>query len=357
VVNGGDSPATPRAAGVDWGRPFVGHAFDYLVIGGGLSLLLTLYLRAGGQRSLSGFLEQHLGLLVLLSNSTHFAASTVRLYTKPGSFTDLRFLTMGLPLVTLAVLTAAIAAPAGMGRHLLALYFTWSPYHYAAQAYGLAMMYCYRSGGTWTDDRKRWIRAACLLPFVYAFLNVRSAGVEWFLPESLIAAPWFDAARSGILPILGFFSYALPVALFVWFGRGFGPRLPFISLLVIASNSVWWIALTFVDAFVWATVFHGLQYLAIVSIFHVRERLREPSNRTPWWTHAARFYAACLLLGFLLFQVWPNFYAFLGFGFVESLLLVVAVVNIHHFVVDAYIWRLRRDSNFAVVSPALPSAA
>ena len=27
-----------------------------------------------------------------------------------------------------------------------------------------------------------------------------------------------------------------------------------------------------------------------------------------------------------------------------------AAINVHHFVVDAFIWRLRKDSNYAVVS-------
>jgi hypothetical protein len=31
---------------------------------------------------------------------------------------------------------------------------------------------------------------------------------------------------------------------------------------------------------------------------------------------------------------------------------MVAIINIHHFIVDAYIWRLRRDPNYAVVTSA-----
>jgi len=29
---------------------------------------------------------------------------------------------------------------------------------------------------------------------------------------------------------------------------------------------------------------------------------------------------------------------------------VIAAINVHHFIVDAFIWRLRKDSNYAVVS-------
>ena len=50
--------------------------------------------------SLRGWLQTNLWTLVLLSNSAHFAGSTVRLYTKPGSYRDLPFLTMGLPLAS-----------------------------------------------------------------------------------------------------------------------------------------------------------------------------------------------------------------------------------------------------------------
>jgi hypothetical protein len=38
--------------------------------------------------------------------------------------------------------------------------------------------------------------------------------------------------------------------------------------------------------------------------------------------------------------------------FSQSLLIMVAIINIHHFIVDAYIWRLKRDPNYAVVTSA-----
>jgi len=82
----------------------------------------------------------------------------------------------------------------------------------------------------------------------------------------------------------------------------------------------------------------------IVAVFHVRDRLSLPDNRRAGLYHAASFYALCLALGFALFQIVPHGYLLAGFGMVESLLLVVAVINIHHFVVDAYIWRLRSGS-------------
>jgi hypothetical protein len=69
------------------------------------------------------------------------------------------------------------------------------------------------------------------------------------------------------------------------------------------------------------------------------------------------FYVGCVLLGYALFDVWPYAYAWAGYDFKRSALLVTAAINIHHFVVDAYIWRLRRDPNYAnVVDAPVPVA-
>ena len=56
-----------------------------------------------------------------------------------------------------------------------------------------------------------------------------------------------------------------------------------------------------------------------------------------------------MALGYALFQCWPLFYTTVGFGGVESILMVIAAINVHHFIVDGFIWRLRRDSNYKTV--------
>jgi len=62
---------------------------------------------------------------------------------------------------------------------------------------------------------------------------------------------------------------------------------------------------------------------------------------------------ATLLLAYGLFYCLPRGYALLGFGYAESLLLAFAAINVHHFIVDAFIWRLgRSDNNRAIVDSA-----
>jgi hypothetical protein len=349
----GDSPRRTWQLG----RAFVHPAFDFLVIGGGLSLGALAWIKLAGSPEPT---RDVIAVTALLVNSPHFAASTVRLYTKPNSLRDLPFVTMVLPLLMLGLLAAGLTFPVAVGINLVALYFTWSPYHYAAQAYGLAVMYAYRSGVPLSNLDKKLTRAACLLPFLYAFLDARGAAIEWVLPASMLNDPFVLHLRVLLISLLRPACYAVPVLLFIGGALGRGPALPLISVTAMLANAYWWTTLRFLDAFVWATISHGLQYLAIVTIFHVRERKERErvsgKGGTGWWRPAAGFYAVCLAAGYLLFQAWPHASTLAGFSFAQSLLVMVAIINIHHFIVDAFIWRLRRDPNYAVVTQASAAA-
>jgi hypothetical protein len=333
------------------GRAFLSPTIDLLVLGGGLSILMVAFLAWGtyGHSPAAAAFFAAFGVslpwILLLCNSAHFAASTVRLYAKPGAFKEFRFLTMALPLLTVAAAGVAIAYGSYLGRHLYALYLTWSPYHYAAQAYGLAVMYCFRSGCVLDSRGRALLRASCLLPFLHAFFASPGVGLEWFVPLTTLETPGVLAVRKLLVTVLAWGSFMLPAVAFARIAAGGRSAVPLISVLVVLSNALWWITLNFMNAFVVATVFHAVQYLAIATIFHIRDQVAAPGNRHgPVW-HAATFYAMSAVLGYLLFNVWPYAFAAAGFGLLESTLLVIAVVNIHHFVVDAYIWRLRRSAS------------
>ena len=348
-MNPPDSPAIPLRARLV-GNMFVHPAFDYLLIGGGLSLVVSalVYWRSDLTMALTaGWLPA----FILVSNSAHFASSTVRLYTKPDHFQHFPFLTLLLPGLAFAVATLGMIWPVGLGRNLQALYLTWSPFHYAAQAYGLAVMYCYRSQCPLGPGEKRLLWLVCMLPFLRSFLGASDSGLRWFVSQDFIAQHRLLAGLlQDVTSVLLVLTFAIPLAYFLRKNRAKSPPMPLISLLIVLTNGVWWIALDYLDAFVWATIFHGLQYLAIVIIFHVKDQMRKTDNRHGVAWHVGWFYGVSLLLGYGLFYCWPQFYVLLGFGLAESMLLVIAVINIHHFIVDAYIWRLRRDPNYKVVT-------
>jgi hypothetical protein len=349
--------AAPGLRAALLGRTFRSPAFDYLLIGGGLSLIGFVWLALHPELD-ARIDHRMLMTLLLVTTCTHFGASTVRLYSMPGSARSWPVLTTVFPLVTLAVLTLCISQAALLGYAFQALYFTWSPYHYAAQTYGLALMYAYRSGCTLAEGERRWLRAACLAPFAYAFLTRGQSGLDWLAPQALKAVPAFEAVRYSAQALLGPLVFAGPLLVYIALWRRRGRPLPLISLLAMLSNGVWWTAFVFFKAFVWATMAHGVQYLAIVMLFHVKDRAAQPGDRHGAVYHALWFYGMSFALAYALFDALPLAYVAAGFGRVESMLMVVAAINVHHFIVDAFIWRFSKGGrNRVIVDGAVPAPA
>ena len=341
---------------------FVHPLFDYCLIGGALSLVFLglLLVVPGLKQTLRAetFMVSTVPFFILFSNQTHFAASTVRLYTKPGSFKALPFLTLLLPLVMVILLTASISQSDRVGPFLQALYLSWSPFHYAAQAYGLGVLYCYRSGCAISVRHKRILWWAAMMPFLHNMLAGESGtGLALVLPHSWVAD---GTTLATVTDALQHLTLGLSVGLLLWFivaVRSDKQRFaPLITPLAIVTNGIWWLVLPTLDAFIWATIFHGIQYLAIVVIFHVKDQMQLPRNRHSRAYHVAWFYLVSLGIAYCLFSCLPSFYIFAGFGEVESMLLVVVAINLHHFIVDAYIWRFgNKDRNRRIAQEAVPA--
>ena len=343
------TPLTLRdRGGVAWplGRTFVSAPFDLAFIGGGVSLVFGVLAYAGGLQ----YTMADLSLVLLFGNFAHFAASTVRLYSKPDALTTLPLsLTLWLPIVTLALFTGVLLFAGWLVRYVFAVFVIWSPYHYSAQTYGLAMMYAYRSDCPLTDGQKRWLWWACLMPFVWSLLRP-DAGVAPILHGlGFRSVPTFEHVRWGASLLLSAAALATPLVVILRLKARDAVTLPFISVMIIMTNAIWWTFFNYINAMWWAAVFHGVQYLAIVTIFHVKERGRGEGVRYGALFHTTTFYGACVVLAYVLFVLWPDTYVWAGFDPTLTAQLTVAVINLHHFIVDAYIWRLRKDPNYRTV--------
>jgi hypothetical protein len=205
-------------------------------------------------------------------------------------------------------------------------------------------MYAVRSGCELSKGSRNLLWWSSMLPFFYAFLQPNTAGLGWFIPpEFFMEHPFLLTLRWQVLGVLRWVVLAAPALLFVRVYRQHGVALPFISIALLFTNAIWWAALDYLGAIMWATIFHGVQYLAIVIIFHLRDHPPRGDGPAPWLLPTLKFYGMCLVLAYLLFEIWPYFFTLLGFSMSESTLLCVAVVNMHHFVVDRGIWRVRKD--------------
>ena len=175
-------------------------------------------------------------------------------------------------------------------------------------------------------------------------------GLDWLVPDAVLAIPLVASIRGGLSTALIVAASLAPLALFVAVWRSSSGPMPLIALLAVVSNGVWFLVLAPLDAFVYATVFHSAQYLAIAIIFHVREQTSRAGNRRGALYHGIWFYGMSLLLGYGVVSCLPLAYVYAGFGRVEAVMLVIAALNLHHFIVDAYVWRLgRSDGNRRIV--------
>jgi hypothetical protein len=334
----------PQAGGGLVGRAFVSPIYDFMIIGGGFSLVAMGFILAARHQAGARLANDYTLPLILLCTSTHFAASTVRLYTKPGSFRTLPMMTMAFPAISLGVALVALQWPDLVGRHLFQLYLSWSPYHYAAQTFGLASMYTARAGVRLEPLERRLLHLTCMLPFAHSFLSASGAGLGWLLPPAFfVAHPALLVVRDALVLVAGVATFAVPVVLIAALARRKQHRLPHIVPCLLISNGVWWVVLTYQQAFFWATIFHGLQYLSIVIAFHLKDHPPALGVKRAWLVPTLKFYGSCLVLAYLLFAVWPYFFTWLGFAYSESVLVCVAVINLHHFIVDRGIWQIRKD--------------
>ena len=341
------------------GRTFMHPVIDYLLVGGGITLPIfaAIYFFPALTPAVDGPFDIRSFLLI---NGAHFAASTVRLYTKKGAKEEFPFLSWGFPVICLISVAGGLYWPL-VGSNLTALYFTWSPYHYAAQTYGVAVMYAMRSGARLDQRDKMQMWWVCLLPFLYALLTSKDGGLSWFIsPATIAATPGLSTVHTGLVWLVTVGVIALPFSLFWQLHRMRGRKVPLISLLLQMSNGIWWLTTDYLSAWWWTAAFHSIQYLIIVVMVHIQEQMARtdanPRLHSPLF-YGGTFYGLSTVVAGILFFLVPLAYVPLGFGAAQALVMMTVVINLHHFIVDGFIWRTKpmpRGPSATTTQPAVP---
>ena len=320
---------------------FVHPVFDALFVAGGLTFPALFLSRATLQRI-------PFEALLLLFNHVHFAGSVVRLYTKPGPPGQHRVLKGMLTPLAFLFVTFAVTRLAGYSDAIFRLYASVSPFHYSAQAFGIALLYAGRAGFQLTAGERRLLWWSAFLPFLSAFFlrAYRGIGLGLFLPPGWLAQ--VPPLQHGVILVgacLGALAFVVPLVFWrkVWRWRA-GARPPPMILVLLLSNALWWTYFSFTQSLTVVTVFHALQYLTVVLSTHVAEQsaLDGAIGRRRVW-HAVAFYAMSFPLGWFLFVGWPWLYDWAGYDATASASIVISVVNLHHFAIDAFLWRRSRQ--------------
>ncbi|MAE69635.1 MAG: hypothetical protein CME06_04095 [Gemmatimonadetes bacterium] len=293
-------------------------------------------------------------LLIALASAPHYGATLVRVYDQRS---DRRgyFMFSVVTTIALAAVFGVALFERWIGSIFATVYLTWAGWHYTGQNYGIAAMFLRRRGVTLDGIARRALYTSFTLSYVLVFLvmhgqaePVADPGIEVRLVPLAIPGGFNELA----IPLVTVAYFASTVAWVVLLARRvarFSDLLP--TLLISGAQALWWsipyvarffdlgAGLVPVDwgsrslLFPWIACAHSLQYLWITSFY---------ARSSSHWNGHTRYYLSVLTAGSAIWALPALLFAPGGAAFDWNFaLLLAATVNLHHFILDGAIWKLR----------------
>src|SRR4051794_9700706 len=350
------APSSARDASVWIQNP----TLDFVVGCGAWSapLLAFAYLTSAGTTAIWSIVFYGLALFF---NYPHYMATIYRAYHDRENFEKYRFFTIYVTAAFL-VLLVACHAYVQMLPWIFTLYLTWSPWHYSGQNYGILMMFGRRAGVQVTALIRRLLYASFLISYAVLFLSLHTGPssdplfLTINLPErvgmpliAILSVAFLICAVAGLRGLLrqsNWKGIAAPTVLMttqlMWF----------VLPSFLRWTSGWQIPQGRYSTGVLA-IMHSAQYLWIT---HYYQR-REANAQGLTWKPVA-YFGALMVGGIALFVPgpWISAYVFHK-DFRNSFLVFTALVNLHHFVLDGAIWKLRDGKIASMLLATRDSAA
>lgn len=314
-------------------------------------------------------------LLMVLLSTPHYGATLLRVYENPVDRRAYAFFTVWVTIGLCMVFVAGVYVN-WIGTAMLTLYLTWSPWHYTGQNYGIAVMFLRRRGIDIPHGTKQWLYASFILSYVLLFLVMHSRDTG-----SVVGNPFFEnggvhLAHLGIPTAFG--DVAIPVvgvAYLTALGVAWAKLLRLASpreLLPVAAlcltQALWfsipeaashWNAAGGLDVidfdyrtyyFSWIVFGHAVQYLWITSYF---------AKANGDFKGYGRYFGKALLVGNAAWMLpgillTPDGIGSLSYDLGLGL-LVASLVNLHHFILDGAIWKLRNNRVAKILIRSAPA--
>jgi tetratricopeptide (TPR) repeat protein len=285
-------------------------------------------------------------VLALFFNYPHYMATIYRAYHTQEDFRKYRIFTVH---ITLLVALTIILSHFWFGAlpWLFTVYLTASPWHYSGQNYGLFMMFARRAGAQPTSLERRALHAAFLLSYAVLLLNFHTglSADPLFISLNI---PEVISSRAQVVLAIAFVACSAFGLSRLTAQAGLRRMVP--SFTLFSTQCVWFLVPTLLSLLQrfqvpqsrYSTgvlaVMHSAQYLWITSYYAKREAATAPGR--PWRPFV--YFTILIVGGIALFipGPWLSSLVF-HFDFTRSFLLFTALVNIHHFILDGAIWKLR----------------
>jgi len=285
--------------------------------------------------------------LALLCNYPHYMATVHRAYAQLDDRQAYRVFTHYVTAVIVSLAVAAHVRPALL-PWLFTAYVMWSPWHYAAQNFGLSMMFLRRADVVVSRRERRWLHSSFVASYVLLLAAFNQGAsrdrvvLSLELPDSMA---WTIQAASALVfvggSLLAFGSLARRTTL-----KALVP-----PLVLCSTQALWFVVPVLVSQlsvipgaqFSYSAgalaLMHSAQYLWITQHYAQRESIRR-AGPSGW--NRPRYWALLVIGGVALFIPVPWAASLIGHvDFTSSVLIVAAAVNVHHFVLDGVVWKLR----------------
>jgi len=285
-------------------------------------------------------------VLALFFNYPHYMATIYRAYHRAEDFHKYRIFTLHTTAVILLTLVLSHFW-ARMLPWIFTIYLTWSPWHYSGQNYGLFMMFARRAGARPDNAQRRALYGCFIASYLILFLGFHTGPSSDPLFLSL-GIPAIVSRWEQILLGLLFVAFSIYGLSGLARATGWGKLLP--ALTLFSSQFLWFVfpaAISLIKGLAVPqsryssgvlAVMHSAQYLWITSHYARREAAEEGSRK---WRLPA-YFAVLVVGGIALFVPGPWLASrIFHHDFTASFLIFTAVVNIHHFILDGAIWKLR----------------
>jgi hypothetical protein len=351
-----------------WIRRDSGGLLEFLIVGGltpllfPLSWLMRRWLRLDEAELAVGFVMFHAAFVI---NDPHFAVTYLLFYkdSRRRAFGDgfppslrARYLIAGI-VVPLVLATWAIAGLAMKSAvtlaYMIQLMFLLVGWHYVKQGFGLMTVLAARREVRFLPRERLVILAHCYAGWAYAWASPFDRGTEveekgvvyTTIPHPL----WLEQLTHVV-----FLASGIALLYVLVQKRRREGRLPIITPLTALLCSIWsWSIYSSIDPLVRYMIpaLHSIQYLYVVYLMKGNEaREREGP---PWFERAAPVRLGILAvsaigLGFVLFHGAPTYFddlfvprrsAETALGPTPFFAAIFAFVNLHHYFMDAVIWR------------------
>jgi tetratricopeptide (TPR) repeat protein len=333
---------TPRTVPAPW---VYGPAIDLIVGCGAWSaplLALAYFSMASSTRAWAIAFYA----LALLFNYPHYMATIYRAYHRPEDFQKYRIFTVHL--TALLVLTLLLSHYwLRILPWIFTIYLSWSPWHYSGQNYGLFMMFARRAGADPQKAERRALYGAFIVSYLILFLSFHTGPSADSLFISLnipaLVSRWEQIVLFVLFIVLTVFGFSR-------LSRATGWRKLTPAVTLFSSQFLWFLlpaAISLVTGIEIPqsryssgvlAVMHSAQYLWITSYYARREATAEKASN---WRPLA-YFAVLVVGGIALFVPGPWLASRIFHrDFTSSFLIFTALVNIHHFILDGAIWKLR----------------